>query len=367
MKRSFVIAILLAVATAGWILSGQIGDGKRQAGAQKPPVELAKEERVPMVRVRRQTAEPHQSEVVLRGRTEALRMVDVKSETQGRVVKLGVNRGDVVKAGQVLVKLAVESRPADLREAKALLEQRRIEFEAARRLSKKGFRAETQLAGSKAALESASAAVRRAEENLNDMTITAPFDGIVDERKAQLGSVLEMGDPVARIVDLDPILIVAEVSERNIGAIEVGSVGQARLVSGLEVAGSVRFVASMANQNTRTFRVELEVDNPDGAIPDGVSAELRLPLGQIAAHLISPAILTLSDEGVVGVMTVDQDDRARFVPVNIIDNLPGGIWLSGLPNEVTLITVGQEFVTDGEKVEPVDEKTLEQMPVAKTS
>jgi len=367
MKRSFLIALALALGAVGWVVSGQFGDGERRAEAQKPPAELAAVEYVPQVRVRTQEAQPHTTEVVLRGRTEALRTVDVRAETHGRVVELLVERGGRVTQGQLLLRLAPESRPELVKEAEALLDQRRIEFEAARRLSEKGFRAETQLAAAKAALDAAEAALSRARVELGNTRLTAPFDGIIDDRMVDLGDYVDTGDPVARVVDLDPILIVAEVSERDIGRIEVGGAGQARLVTGPEVAGSVRFVAAMANAQTRTFRVELEVPNPDGAIPDGLTAELTLPLEEVPAHFVSPAILTLSDEGVVGVMTLDAENRARFVAVQIVDTRADGVWLTGLPQRVTFIVVGQEYVVDGQTVAPVEEGTLQPVPAGEVS
>ena len=358
MKRSFIIAALLAVGATAWIVSGQLGSGENKAEARKPAASFAEAERVQPVRVRTQSAQPYTAEEVLRGRTEALRSVVIKAETHGRVVEMQFARGDKLEEDQVIVKLAPESRPARLNEAKALREQRQIEYDAAQRLKEKGFRAKTQLAAAQAALESAKADVRRAQVDLNNTSVRAPFDGVADERMVDLGDFVEMGDQIGRIVDLDPILVVAEVNERKVGRIEVGSIGQARLATGLELAGRIRFVASMANVATRTFRVEMEVPNPDGAIPDGVSAELKLPLDEQPAHLVSPAILTLSDEGVVGVMTLEPDSTVRFRPVQILDNTEAGIWLGGLPERLTFVTVGQEFVKDGQAVEAVDERDL---------
>ena len=367
MKRSFLIAAVLAVAVTGWIVSGQFTDGSNKAEAQKPPAELETEAAIPQVRVRTQTARLYAAEEVLRGRTEALRSVELKAETHGRVVEMGFERGDSLSKGQTIIRLAPESRPEHVKEAKALREQRQIEYDAARRLKEKGFRAQTQLAAAAAALEAAEAEVRRAEVELSNTQVRAPFDSVVDERFADLGDFLEIGNPVARIIDLDPILVVAQVNERKVGQIEVGAIGQARLITGLEVAGPIRFVSAMANPATRTFRVELEVANPDGAIPDGISAEIILALDEQLAHLVSPGILTMSDEGHVGVMVLTEDHKVRFLSAEILDNTPDGVWLGGLPETVTFVTVGQEFVADGQAVRPVDEDSLRDSEEASTS
>ena len=359
-KRSYIIAAVLAIGAAGWIASGQLADGGGAPEPRKPPADLSAGERTPTVRVRTQSAEPRVREVVLRGRTEALHTVEVKAETYGQVLELLIARGTEVKANQPMVRLDPEERPAVLQEAEALLEQRRIEFDAAERLSKKGFRASTQLAGAKAAMDAASARVQRALIDISNTEVRAPFDGIVDDRMTDVGDYVEKGDVIARVTTLDPILIVAQVSERDVGRLEAGIEGRARLVTGQEITGKLRFVGKMADDATRTFRVELEADNPGNKIPDGVTAELRIPLDSNMAHLVSPAILTLTDQGVLGVKTLEAGDTVGFHPVRILESVPGGVWIDGLPEEVTLITVGQEFVAVGQAVRPVDEDSIDQ-------
>ncbi len=364
MNRSYVIAAVLAVAAAGWIASGLIAEGGNEPEARKPPADLAGASKVPLVRVRSQVAEMRQAKIILRGRTEAVRTVQVKAETYGRVVTLPIARGDRVEGNQVIAGLAPEDRPAQLKEARSLLEQRRIEYDAARRLSKKGFRAETQLAAAKAALNAAEAAVSRAEVELENLSIRAPFDGLVDERMIEIGDFVETGNPIARVIDLDPILVVAQVSERDVGRLTIGADARARLITGVEVRGRLRFIGAMADPATRTFRVELEVANPKGAIPDGVTAELRIPLESALAHLVSPAILTLTDSGEIGVKTLEADNTVGFLPVKILESGAKGMWIGGPPERVTFITVGQEFVTVGQTVRPVEEGSLERPAVA---
>jgi len=364
MKRSYVIAGLLALATVAWLGSGQLDDGKEPLTSRKPPVDLTRTETVPAVRVRDQTAMPRVSEVLLRGQTEAFRKVEVKAETAGRVVELPLAEGARVAQGQVIARLSPDERPAALAEAKALLEQRRIEYEAARRLSEKGFRAETQLAASKAALEAAAAAVAQAEVAIDNLTIRAPFDGILSERVAEQGDYLDRADPVARVVDLDPVLAVADISERDVARVALGRDAQVRLITGDLVPGTVRYIAREADPVTRTFRIEVELANPDAAVPDGATAEIRIPLETVLAHRVSPAILTLTDEGQIGVKILGPDNTVAFRPVKILSDDAEGVWIGGLPERVTLITVGQEFVTEGQTVRPIDERSL--TPVARS-
>jgi len=358
MRRSFIIAVGLALLAAAWIASGELRGIKAENVALKPAADLSAGDSLPQVRVRHQSAEPHRTAVVLRGRTEALRKIEARAETHGRVVELAIERGMAVAEGDPLVRLAPEDRPARLVQAKALLEQRRIEHEAAKKLSAKGFRADTQLAASLAELESAEAAVERAQVELDNTVIRAPFAGFIEDREADLGDFLEMGDPVASLVDLDPILVIGHVSERDIGRLELGASGVARLMTGERVEGRIRHVARVADPVTRTFRVELEVANPDGALRDGLTAEVVLPGPSVMAHRVSPAILSLDTSGAIGVKIVDADETVRFVAVQILEQGENGLWLLGLPEAVTLITVGQDFVRDGQQVRTVDEDAL---------
>ncbi len=201
MKQSYLIAVVLALAAAGWVVSGQIDPGDGQEAARKPPADLATAQIVPTVRVRTMIALPRQTEVILRGRTEAERKVDIKAETYGRIIELKVEKGERIEKDAIIARLSPEERPARLAEAKALQAQRKIEFEASRRLSEKGYRAETQLAAAKAALETAGAAVTRARVALRNTTIRAPFDGMVVARATEIGDFIDKGDPVARIGD----------------------------------------------------------------------------------------------------------------------------------------------------------------------
>ena len=353
MKRSHLIAAVIAVAATGWIASGQFGDDA------SPPVVAAASvkpaEPLPQVRVRTIEAVARERELVLFGHSEAERNVELKAETSGRVVIRAVKKGGRVRKGDTIVRLAMDDRLARLAENQAFLEHYRIVFEADQKLSKKQFRSKIKLAETRASLEAAKAALQSIRLDIERTSIRAPFDGVLDDLSVEVGDYVAVGGVVARIVDLDPILIVGEVTERDATRIAAG--GSARVVMsyGATFAGKVRYVSKVGSPLTRTFRIEVEVDNPDGAIAEGLTAELHLDLGRVKAHRVSPAVLTLSDQGVVGVKTVDAGGMVTFVPVKMIGDTPEGIWLSGLPQRVTLITVGQEFVLPGQRVAPEPE------------
>ena len=362
MNRSIVVALILAVGVVAWIASGELQNGDADAKNEVAAVadadvvaEAASPARRPEVRVRWLTAEPYEREIVVRGRTEAVRWVEVKAEVPGRVDEILVEKGARVRAGEVLVRLEMEDRAARMAEAQARVEQRQLEYEAVRALSEKGYRARTKFAEATALMEAALAGVARMEQEIDDTELRAPFDGIVEHRHVDIFDYVKEGAAVATVVDQDPYLVIGYVSEKEVGKLSLADRGTATLITGETLSGQIRYIASMAEPQTRTFRIELEVPNPNESLRDGVTAELRVRVETIAAHFVSPAVLTLDDDGVVGVRLLDDDDRVVFHHADIVGDSAGGVWLASLPETVRLITVGQEFVRDGDVVEAADE------------
>jgi multidrug efflux system membrane fusion protein len=355
MKRSFLVAGTLALGVAGWIMSGQFGGSE-----VRPPPSVVKASATPSVfevQVKTSVARERVKEIVLFASTEADRAVLVRAETAGRVTTLGAAKGDRVKRGDVIVRIATEDRKARLAEAEARLAQYTLAYDAAQKLSEKEFRSRVQLAEARSQLEAANAALAAIRNDIEHTVIRVPFDGILEDLAVEIGDYLGVGDGVARIVDLDPILIVAEVSEREVGLVKTESPASARLVTGQEVAGAVRFVARVGAAPTRTFRVEVAVDNPALVIGEGLTAELWLTTGRVRAHRVSPAVLTLSEDGVLGIKIVGPDDKIVFHTVDIVVDTPDGVWLAGLPERVDVVTVGHEFVRAGQIVRPRFEET----------
>ena len=193
--------------------------------------------------------------------------------------------------------------------------------------------------------------------NLARTTIKTPFQGILENRYVENGNFVKIGDNIAKVVDLDPILAVGFVSERHIESLEVGQLGTVTLVNGQIADGKLRFISAVADWETRTFRVELEIPNSDYKIRSGLTGKLKLPLNPVSVHVISPSVLTLADSGKIGVRIVDDGDIVRFMTIKIISDTTDGIWVIGLRDGQRLITVGHEYVKAGQKVRPVLEQT----------
>lgn len=294
-------------------------------------------------------ARPVETGAVLRGRTEASRRVDVRSETTGLVTSEPLRRGATVEAGEVLCSLDPGTRPALLAEAEARLLEAEANERASAQLAERGFTAETTAIGNRASLQAAQALVDQARREMERLEIRAPFPGVLETDTAELGALLQPGSDCATIIDLEPIKLVGDVSEQTVEAIAVGAPVTARTLDGRRVSGRVTFVARSADPDTRTFRVEAEAPNPGGALREGLTAEITVALDGTPAHLLPQSALTLDDAGRLGVRVVE-DETARFVPVSVVRDTTEGIWVAGLPERVEVITVGQDFVADGQPV-----------------
>ena len=349
LNRSQWIALGIVGALGGWMLSGALAESDK-APTEPTQVAVAAPAKV---RVVDSVAAEMTRNVSVRGQTEAVRVVEIKAESAGRVVEVGATKGAALAKGDLIARLALDDRPARLAELKAVIAQRERELNAAASLAQRGFGPDLRASESRAQLESARAALARLEIDIANTEIRAPIDGILDDRAVEVGAYLKVGDRLATMVDLKTILIVGSVTEREVSALSVGGPGSAELVTGESVEGRIRFISSVADTATRTFRVELEAPNPQMRARAGVTAEMRLPLRAVRGHRVSPAILTLDDAGRLGVKAVDADNRVVFKPVTVLSDSVEAVWLAGLPERVRLITVGQEYVVPGQTVEPV--------------
>lgn len=300
-----------------------------------------------------------QSVVILRGQTQAARSVEVRAETAGKVASAPLRRGRSVTEGEVLCRLDEGTRAAALAEAEARLAEAQLNARNATALQAGGFAAETRTLSTRSALQGAEAAVEAARRELARLEIRAPFGGILEDDTAELGSLLQPGGLCARVIQLDPVHLVGFAPEAEIDRVILGARAGGRLIDGTEVFGTVSFVARSADPATRTFRVEVTVPNPDMSIRDGQSVEIAIGAAGIQAHLVPGSALTLDDDGALGLRVVDQDSRARFVPVRPLRDTAEGIWVVGLPAEATVITIGQEFVIDGVAVAPTIEEAAQ--------
>ena len=288
-RQTYITSFLTLILAIGWMLSGILSDKGFEA---KTKVTL---ETISSVTVLNSTALEKAKKIKVSGTTEADRLIKIRAEASGTVVSRPVKQGQFVKKDQLICQL----------------------YNAGRSSYPK---------------------------------VNAPFDGYLETFSVKEGDYLNTGAVCATIIDPDPMRLIGEVSEKEINFVKVGAKAGAELISGKKVEGVVSFVSTSANKGTRSFRVEIDVKNSDRSIRDGVSAQIEIEGDTILAHRISPSILMLGEAGELGIRTVNEENQVEFKKIEILEDSMEGIWISGLPRNIRIITIGQEYVFQGQIV-----------------
>ncbi|MEO6395196.1 MAG: efflux RND transporter periplasmic adaptor subunit [Devosia sp.] len=308
------------------------------------------------VRIAIITAQTMPIEVPLRGRTQAKSSVTVTAQTSGIVETVAVTKGQTVKAGDLLCTLDSGARQLAVDQAQAALDQAQTAFDANKSLRDKGFAAENTALALEAALKGATAQLENAKLELGRTQIRTEAAGVVQDPLATVGNLLAAGQPCATVVELNPMLFEASVPEARIAYARLGLPAKVTTVTGETVEGKVTYIASTADDATRSFPVEIEVPNADNKIRDGITADAVVNVGSQPVHILPQSVLTLDDDGVLGIRTVEAGNKVAFHAVTIIKDTRDGVWVVGLPFKINVITVGQEFVQPGQIV---DARTVE--------
>ena len=362
MKKQQLVAIVIFLAVVAWMIipreqvstAGEAGAGVVVSAAPEGS-NVGESIETPLVRTLTVDERDYTQQIRIRGRTQAFRHVMVRAEESGKLISEPVARGARVSQGDVLCELAIDARDANLSESLSRLEQAQFEYNASLDLQKRGLQSDVIVAQQKAAVAAAEAAVNRAELALSRTKILAPFDGVVETRTVELGDLLSVGTVCASVLDDSPMLLVGLVPEQNITALAVGSQVEAELGTGMRVTGHVTYLARAADTSSRSYRIEVQVDNSNADIREGITAELLVDARDLRAHQIPSSALTLDDSGEIGVKILDRNNVVQFQRVTIIgdssNQLNPGVWVTGLSGNATLVTIGQEIVFPGQRVD----------------
>ena len=288
-RQTYITSFVTLVLAFLWMLSGTLADEEFEVKAK------TQLETISSVTVLNSSALEKAKKIKVSGTTEADKLIKIRAEASGTVVSRPVQQGQFVKKDQLICQLYNASRSSYPK-------------------------------------------------------VKAPFDGYLETFSVKEGDYLNTGAVCATIIDPDPMRLIGEVSEKEINFVKVGAKAEAELISGKKVEGVVSFVSTSANKGTRTFRVEIDVKNSDRSIRDGVSAQIAIKGDTILAHKISPSILMLGEAGELGIRTVNEDDQVEFKKIDILEDSMEGIWITGLPKNTRIITVGQEYVFQGQTV-----------------
>jgi membrane fusion protein, multidrug efflux system len=356
-KLHRIAALCVMVAAGAYVVTGEfssVGSAQEAQGQESPTPEVATTEKPPFIRTV-SAVEPvfvdHARAIRLSGITAADKRVELAARAEGVIATLALEKGGTVDAGALVMTLEGPETVAQEKIAEIALAQKDRDLEVADRLFQGGSTSESNLTNARSDRDAAAAELARAKAARDRLELKAPFAGIVDTLAVELGEWVQTGAPVATILSLDPILVKAEVSEIDLGSVAVGSVAKVRLVNGAEMEGTVRLVAREASAQTRTFPVEIALPNPDLTLPSGMTAEVSLFAKPTRAVVVPRSIITLSDDGELGLRVVGVDNLAEFAAVQIIDDTPEGLVVTGVPEGVRIITAGQDLVRNGEPVQ----------------
>lgn len=355
MKASRITAVGIVAAAVLWIASGYLFPHETAKGEAAVRPGEAKQQPLFRVSVAPVKIEPHAPTLTLSGRTEADRKVAITARTGGTLVELRVKRGQHVQKDEVVAVLSDDARKAQVAQAEALVEQRKAELDAKRTLIQSGALPKLDMVNLESQYRAAEASLGVARAELERSIVRAPWAGVITDVPAEVGGAAfsMAGKEIATIVALDPMLAVVEVSERKLAGVKVGETAKVKLITGQTVSGRVRYVAKSASATTRTYRVEVEMENANGAIPDGITTEVAVSLRPEPAAQVPRSALTIASSGDIGVRIVDAEQKVQFVPVKIVEDMQDTMWLSGVADGARVIVRGQDFVREGQKVEAV--------------
>ena len=362
MRTSIFAAGFLVLALALWMASGLLKspstdttDGSNaEASAQgQSGSEAVLDEDFMKVQIEIAKLESRSREIVLQGQLEPARVLDIKAEISSTVETLPVNKGQRVEANQLLATLALNGRDDDLTEANAQVSYAAGEQKAASELQRQGLQSAVRSQQTSAALATAVAQRNRITRDIGNTQIAAPFAGILNSLPVELGELVSHGTVIAQLVDDSSFRVTAQVAQQGVSKLKIGQAVTLELITGQELSGTLSFVASMADSQTRSFTVEANVENPGENVSAGVSASLKIPVETVESVFLTPSALSLGDQGELGVKLVDANDIVEFIPVTLLSTTIDGAWVSGIPSGSRIITLGQAFVAIGEQVDPI--------------
>jgi multidrug efflux system membrane fusion protein len=407
MKKSIFIAFSILLIVVGWIGSGQFTNVNAQDDTStinesntEAVEKIVVEDTGSKVEVKEFIFSQIDQSIELQGQTTHNKKIDVKSETTGNIINIAFKRGDKVSKGEELIKISIENRKELLNSAKKdldrlnkelelneknkinrlsqnkeLIKLYEIEFASAKQLIDKGLSSksklslasfnlanarsdqedilitfESQQSSIGAQIANVRSQLKNIELDIDKTVINSPFSGIISDKMIEESEYITPGNIMFTIIDLNPIKIQGYLSEFDVNKVSLGTKAIIENTNGLKKTGTISFISPSAETSTRTFEITIEADNADLSFKSGITTKITIAGSELKAHKIPPSILTLQDDGTVGVKAVNDENIVIFYPTTSVKDTIDGIWVSGLPDKVNLIVTGQEYVAVGESV-----------------
>ncbi|WP_447553361.1 efflux RND transporter periplasmic adaptor subunit [Vreelandella sp. EE22] len=346
---SYALAILFVLALILWLA---LGDFQRFQSTP-PSVDTEQGTRVSRVEVTRQQSVPFIPQQIIQGQLEAQQETLLRANAAGFVVEKPVAQGERVEQGQTLLILDNDALPERLQQARDELAVAEAEYSGAQDLRRREFISQPDLLRLQSALSASAAQVAQLERQLSDTRPTAPFSGVIDRIQVERGDLLQPGEEWGRLIDDHTLTGTAWVAQQQVNALSVGLPVTARLLNGDTLEGRVSHVSSRAEEQTRSFYIEVTLDNPARQRLAGGSAEFTITLPPRQVHALSPALLGLNADGQLAVKHLDEHDQVVQTPVTLVSASLENAFVAGLPDTLELITLGAGLVSEGETVDPV--------------
>lgn len=349
MRKSYLIAIAFTLLFIVWMLSGMLfGDSNisEQASSSKSDPQQA----LFKVAVQTMNAQKTPLFVTANGQVEPNRAIQLRAQTAGMIDKILAQEGASVEQGQSIASIEINDRKIKLAEQTALLDARQKTLERLEQLAQRNYQSQSDIDRAAADVKAAQAAIANIELDIAHTNIKAPFTGMLERLLVEEGDFVQVNGEVAVILEQHPLVVTLPIAQQDINKLAIGDSADITLATGEEVVGRLRYISPRANADTRTFAVEIEIDNAQGKLRSGTSARAKIQTTEVDAHYLSPALFSLGTDGDIGVKVVDDEDIVQFYPVQILQSDSNGAWVSGLPTQASVIVSGQGFVASGNKV-----------------
>ncbi|MEI8320772.1 MAG: efflux RND transporter periplasmic adaptor subunit [Alphaproteobacteria bacterium] len=363
-NKSYLLIAFLVSVVGGWFLFGASSHKKKLVlTTQHQQAESSSSSPLQKVRTQNFLAAVYPISVHLSGQTMASQTDEISSQLDGRIEKIITPKGKFVSQGTPLIQLKAQDFFHKRDTAKAQLKLREMQLNTVSKLYAKNYSSPISLAQANANFEEANQALKKAQLDCDRLIIRAPFDGVVNHYSVEENGAVSIAKTLGQFVNLNPLRVKVFINEQTFQHVRQGQKAEVLLSNQQTIQGVVSFLSVIADDATKTFKMEIAIPNPRYELPVGMTATVKLELKDQKLHKISPAYLTLSEAGTLGAKTLTFG-KAKFMPVKVVDSTADHVLVAGLPPEVTLITLGQETVKDGESVTPVFEDTLSEPPHA---
>lgn len=343
--KSVLWSILILLIVAGWIGSGYLTKSEEVIEKSKPVEKINFN-----VKYIISNTQNFVDTIKVIAKTEALSVIELRSQTNGVIKKIYNNKGDEVNIGDLICEIEKNDKVEIFNSAKADFYDAQTKYDSKLKLVEQDFISKNSLISEKTNLEKTRAELKKAELQIDYLKIVSPLTAIIDDIPSQEGELLSNGDVCAVLVNQDPIIVSGNVSEKNISKFKVGMPTKVSFIDGSQKSGKVTYISNIAEPATRSFTIEVTVKNTQNIIRVGTTAEIYIEKEMKNIHLIPSSILSLSDEGIIGIKIIKNDNTIDFIPVDISNINNDGAYISNLPQSIKVITAGQDYVRPGEKV-----------------